>query len=319
MEVHDSAYLRLCVENLATFAPGALVEASARMRRAADPGPAAAFAAKLGRLEPYCRDEAALRGLRKALGEKPFLGLLEGLRQENYHMIAGGLMHEGRHAGLDGALIASLRADFEAGRTAVQWDEVLAFAGEAGYHLACVRWGAAEVAAAWSRAEGRLGELERLRKKSRLDRGPGRTRFENARASAWAAAALVRLRMREIWQSARRAQDLAAGLRRDYVREAAPPDAAAALAGFEKESAAFAAAAGEAIQRTELALRALEALLDTWGDWADGRRPFPPPVTDSRAVMAQARSVRLPEPAGEAARALRELAAAALERARRPG
>jgi len=318
MEVHSSDYLRLCVENRPTFEPASTIQAYGRMREATDGRAAAAFAGKMGRLEPFCRDEAALRGLRKALGPGDFDSLLGALREEDYHMLAGGLMHEGTHAGLDAGLIARLRADFEAGRTPVQWDELLAFLAETGYHGAYVRWAAADIAANWERVEGQLGALERLRKKARLEKGPARTRFETARARAWASAALIRLRLREIWQSARRARDLAEGLRRDYVRGTVPPDVAGPLEGFEKDASSFVAPAGEAIQATELSVRALEAVLDTWSEWADGRRPFPPPVTDSRAVIAQAKAIRWPEPSGEAAAALRTKASEALAKERKP-
>jgi hypothetical protein len=319
MEVHNSGYLRLCIENRRTFSPETMVEAGARMREPADGRAAAAFAEKMGRLEPFCRDETALRGLRKAMGDGIFLGLLEGLREEDYHMLAGGLMHEGRHAGLDEALIARLRADFEAGRTPVQWDELLAFLAETGYHGAYIRWAAADIATDWTQIEGRLGELEGLRKTARLEKSSDRGRFERIRTRAWASAALLRLRIREIWQSARRGQDLAEGLRRDYVREGAPADVAGTLADLEKDTAAFVASAGQAIQATELAVRALEAVLDTWSEWAEGRRAFPPPVTDSRAVMAWAKAIRWPEPAEKSAAALRTKASEALAKERTPG
>jgi hypothetical protein len=318
MEIHNSGYLRLCIENRQTFEPASIIQAYGRMRESADGRAAAAFAEKMGRLEPFCRDEAALRGLRKATGDGIFLGLLEGLLEEDYHMLAGGLMHEGRHAGLDEALIARLRADFEAGRTPVQWDELLAFMAETGYHGAYARWAAADIAAAWTQIEGRLGELEGLRKKARLEKSSDRTRFEGVRAKAWASAALLRLRMREVWQSARRGRDLAEGLRRDYVREGAPADVAGPLADFEKDTAALVASAGQAIQATELAVRALEAVLDTWSEWAEGRRAFPPPVTDSRAVMAWAKTIRWPESAEKTAEALRTRASEALAKARTP-
>jgi hypothetical protein len=318
MEVHSSDYLRLCVENRRTFTPATIVEAYGRMRAAADDRPAGAFAGKMGRLEPFCRDEASFGRLRKALRDGDLLDLLEGLREEDYHMLAGGLVHEGTHAGLDEGLIGRLRADFEAGRTPVQWDELLAFLTESGYHASYVRWAAADIAADWGRVEAHLAELERLRKQARLEKGPARTRFESVQARAWASAALIRLRLREIWQSARRGRDLAEGFRRDYVRSTVPPDVAGPLEGFEKDAGSLVAAAGEAIQAAELAVRELESVLATWNEWADGRRPFPPPVTDSRAVIAQAKAIRWPEPSGEASAALRTKASEALAKDRKP-
>ncbi len=90
------------------------------------------------------------------------------------------------------------------------------------------------------------------------------------------------------------------------------------LAGLERETAGFVTAVGEAAQATELAVRSLEAVLDTWGEWAEGRRPFPPPVTDSQAVVKQVKGILWPEPAVDAAAALMKKAAEALEKERTP-
>ncbi|MCU0243613.1 MAG: hypothetical protein MUE80_02470, partial [Acidobacteria bacterium] len=103
MEVHESAYLTLSVENWRTFTAGAIVGEYGRMRGQADPRAATDFREKWGRLEPSFRDEDAHRALRKALGEARHDDILRALREEDYHMLAGGLLHEGFHAGLDGA------------------------------------------------------------------------------------------------------------------------------------------------------------------------------------------------------------------------
>jgi hypothetical protein len=317
MEVHESAYLRLCVENRRTFTSGAIVEEYGRMLGAPNGLEAAAFREKVGRLEPSFRDGKARQSLRQALGRDLYARLLEGLRREDYHMIAGGLMHEGMHAGLDDALVARIQAEFKAGRRAVQWDELRAFAAEIGYHMSYGRWASGEVAGDWRRAEASIAGLERFRKSPALRPGPDEIQFERIRAHAWAFAALIRLRMREIWQSARRARDLAVAFRKDYVRAALPPDVEGLLAGLDRETAGSVAAAGEAIQATELAVRSLEDVLDVWGEWADGRRPFPPPVTDSQAVVRQGKEIRWPEPATDPAALIRK-ASEALEKERTP-
>ncbi len=295
MEVHESAYLTLCVENRRTFAPGAVVEDYGRMLAATNGREAAAFREKTGRLEPGFRDEEANRGLRKALGESLYLRLLQGLREEDYHMIAGGLMHEGLHAGMDDALVARVQSEFNAGRRPVQWDELRAFMAEIGYHTVYCRWAEEDIAGLWRQIEGRTRELEGLRKKPSLRPGPDQARFEKVRAQAWAYAALIRLRMREVWQSARRMQDLAGGFRKDYVRSAPPAEVEELFTRLDGETSRFAAASGEAIQATELVVRSLEEVLDEWGAWAAGRRPFPPPLTDSQAVSRQVKGIRWPD------------------------
>jgi hypothetical protein len=318
MEIHESDFLKLCVENRRTFARDSVAGAYGRMLAATDGREAAAFGEKMGRLEPFFREAAALRGLEKTLGESSYPGFLKSLREEDYHMLAGGLMHEGMHAGLDDAIVSRLQADFSAGTKPVQWDELRAFMAEAGYHGAYGRWAGSDLAGHWRTIEGLLGELEGLRKKANLRPGTDENRFGRVRARAWAHAALLRLRTREIWQSARRMQDLAGSFREDYLRGAAPSDVESALAGLERDTSAYAAAAGEALQETELAVRSLEALLDTWGSWADGRRPFPPPVTDLQALVKRVEEIRWPDPAPASAGAavLMKRAAEALSKER---
>ena len=327
MEVHASAYLDLCVGNLRTFGPGTVVGAYARMLGAADGREAAAFRDKTGRLEPAFRDGRALDALRRAVGADLFRRLLEGLRREDYHMIAGGLLHEGMHAGAEGGQAARVEPGSDAAVRAVQWDELRAFMAEAGYHALFWGWAGGEIAAGWSRIGPELAGLEPLRRRARLGAGKRRARFDRARSRAWARAALVRLRLRESWQSARRVEGLASGFRADYFRPGAPAGVGDALAELALAAGRHVAAAGEAIRAHELALRDLEEVLDRWGEWADGLRPFPPPVTDTGAVLGRARAVAWPEPPAGGIRGLRRTAEEALageagrvpRPARRPG
>ncbi len=288
------------------------------MLGAANDREAAAFRDKTGRLEVYFRDEKANRRLRKALGDPLYLRLIEELREEDYHMLAGGLMHEGLHAGMDDALVARVQAEFAAGRRSVQWDEMRAFMAEIGYHGAFCRWAVEDIAGQWRQIEGLLGDLEKLRKKPALSAEADEARFEQTRVRAWTFATLVRLRMRELWQSARRTEDLSGSFKKDYVRDTAPPDLEELLSKLEHDAAGFVAASGEAIRATELAARSLEEVLDMWGAWASGRRPFPPPVTDSQAIFRQVNDIGWPDPAPAAAgaAALMKRAGEALEKER---
>jgi hypothetical protein len=286
------------------------------MRGEADGREAAAFREKIGRLEPSFRDEDAHRALRKALGEDRYDGFLRALREEDYHMLAGGLMHEGVHAGLDDVLVARIQSEFKAGGRPVQWDEMRAFMAEIVYHGIYGEWAAADLGAGRIRTSGLLRKLESLRKRPILRPGPDRAAFESSRAGIEVEIALGRLRMREIWQSARRAQGLLTSLRQDYVRGRAPEEVEGPLAALERDAGHFTAAAGEAIGAFEQALRDFETLLGQWDEWADGRRPFPPPVTDSNAAAARAAAVGWPDPPVDGARGLMSLAGRALERER---
>jgi hypothetical protein len=304
MEVHESAYLALCVENLRTFRPAGIVEEYARMRAAANGIEAGAFREKTGRLESFFRDEKANDELRRELGGTHYGRLLDALREEDYQMLAGGLMHEGMHAGMDGAQAAMLQAEFKTGASPVQWDELGAFMAEIGYHARFSGWAGADAGVSWGRVSALLKDLERYRRTAALPAGGAKDRFDRIRAQAWAAAALVRLRAREIWQSARRMEDLAAKFRKDYVAPAVPADLTAALTKLETSTSAFVIETEKAIRSTESTLRSLESVLDTWGVWAAGRRPFPPPVTDSQAVLGRAKGILWPAADTAAAAAL---------------
>ena len=316
MEVHESAYLTLCVENRRAFTPDNVVEDYGRMLAAANGREAAAFREKVAKLEPYFRDGKAHSEIREALGQALYVRLLEELREENYHMLAGGLMHEGMHAGIEDALVARLQAEFTAGRRSVQWDELRAFMAEIGYHGSFCRWAVGDIAGHWRQIDALLRRLEGLRKGASLRSHADRARFEQTRARSCACAALIRLRMREIWQSARRNQDLAAKFAQDYLGDTLPPDVEGIFAKLDLDAAGSIAAAGAAIQATEAAVRRLEEVLDTWSAWAAGHRPFPPPVTDSQAILSGIQNVRWPEAAGDAAAALMKRAGEELEKER---
>ena len=233
-------------------------------------------------------------------------------------MLAGGLLHEGVHAGLDGALVARVRSEYEAGAIPVQWDEARAFLVEIAYHGLQVRRLAAGLGAGRDRTAGLMGRLEPLRKKASLGRPADRAAYDALAAGLGAEIALGRLRMRELWQSVRRVEGLLESLRRDYVRPGAPGEFEEPLADLERNAAGFADEAGAAIGASEAALRGLETLLGQWDEWAVGTRPFPPPVTDSAAVTARASAVAWPAPPVDGALALMRLAGRALDRERPP-
>ncbi|MBP1770708.1 MAG: hypothetical protein H6P96_1326, partial [Candidatus Aminicenantes bacterium] len=176
-------------------------------------------------------------------------------------------------------------------------------------------WAANDLGEVWDRIGTALAKLESFRRRPRLRPGADRAGFEKLRGGVFVEAALARLRMREIWQSARRIEGLLVSFRGDYVRDRPPAEIEEPLAVLESEAGRFIRDAGEAIQAGELVLRNLEGTLDQWSEWADGRRPFPPPVTDSKAVVRRAAGVVWPDPPIDGPRALMKRAGEALEKA----
>jgi hypothetical protein len=316
MEIHDSDYLELCVANRRTFTAGRTVGDYARMGAADDGREAVSFRDKMGRLEPFFRDETSARQLGEALGPALYRRLLEELRDEDVHMLAAGLVHEGVHAGIDETAAGILQVEFLRGGVPVQWDELQAFMAESLYHARFCRWAAGDLADSREGIAGALQALEPLRRRARLRQGKDRTAFERERARAWTFAVLVRLRMREMWQSALRVGSLVASFRADYVRGEPPPDVAKLLAAQARDGSAFVEASKQAVQGTELALRSLEDTLGLWTVWSEGGRPFPPPNTDSLAIARRLAGVAWPDPPVEGPRALMRSAAASLKIAR---
>ena len=317
IEIHDSDYLALAAEALRSFEPGVVVGTYADARASGAPL-AASFGDKMGRLERFFRDKGSQDRLRQALGGPLHGQLLGELREENFHMLAGGLLHEGTHAGVDDATAARIQAQLSSGDRAVQWDELNAFMAEAAYHARFCAWARGEIAGEARSIEASLRGLEPLRRVPSLRPGRDQARFERGQARAWAFAALVRLRMRESWQSALRVKSLAEHFRRDYVRGEMPDDISEPLVSLERDAAAFVEAQGRAVQAAEYALLSLDETLDLWTKWAEGRRPFPPPITDSVRIVAGLTEVVWPDPPAAVALALMDLARAALGTTLRP-
>ncbi len=300
MEVHESAYLSLCVENRKTFTDRSVVVEYNRMLGAADGREADAFREKTGKLEPYFRDEASSKRLRKMLGGTLDNRLLKELREENYHMFAAGLMHEGMHAKMDDdALVARIQAEYKGYTLSVQWDELRAYMAELTYHKRAYQWAVGDIMASWKQIESLLKELEGLRKKPKPLSAADKAKLEAIKAKIKAFIALIRLRIREIWQSAQRMQGLLASFQKDYLKPNPPPDVDRLMKKLTLDITDFVTKVGEAIQRTELMLRALEAVLDLWNEWAARRRPFPPPITDSNDILEKVRKTPWPDPPGE--------------------
>lgn len=299
MEVHESAFLSLAVENRKTFTDRSIVGQYARMRASADGREAAAFAEKLGRLETYFLNEEAKKRLAGMLGEKLYGRLLRELRQENDHMFAGALLHEGMHAKMDDdQLVLRIQTDFRACTLPVQWDELRAHMAELNYHRRFYIWATGDIMASWKSIDRLLKELETMRGKPKPLSAADRAKLERIKAQIKAYIALIRLRMREIWQSAQRMNGLMASLEKDYIKPNPPEDVARLTQKLILDIAHFVNSVGEMIKQTELALRALEAHLDLWNEWADCRRPFPPPKTDADKIMDWVRRTPWPTAPG---------------------
>ncbi len=276
IEIFDSPNLRMGVKNRGTFAREAVVGAYQGLL-ADDPEGAAAFARKLGALEPCFRDEDSKEKLRRMLDTDLFDRLLKELREEGYHIFAGALVHEGTHAMMDDpGKVAAIQEQYKACKLAVQWDELRAYMAEISYHGRFTNWAVNDIFAGWKRIEYLHKQLERLRKKPKPLSQADKDALEAVKAKIKAYIALIRLRMREIEESGRRMQGLMAGFLKDHLKPTAAAADRRAIDALFVAMSNFTKAAGEHLKRRELLLKGLESYLDLWNRWASCELKTPP-------------------------------------------
>lgn len=308
MEIFDSAYLRLCLANQSTFT-GSGVVGSYQGMLANDPGAAAAFQQKLGHLEAYFRNEADKDRLKGMIGDKLFDRLLDELRRENHHMFAGALLHEGMHAEMDDdALVAAIQNEYSSCKLPVQWDELRAYMSEINYHSRFYNWAVNDLFASWREINDLLRELEDWRKRPKPLSEADKQKIEAIKAKIKAYIALIRLRMREIWQSAQRMQGLMGSFRQDHLKPNAPAGHQDIIRAVAVAVADFVVRVGQEIQRQELLLRELEQYLDLWNKWASCQNPSPPPAATAKDIIRRVRATRWPAPPSQQAEDLRKKA-----------
>jgi len=308
MEIYNSAYLRMCVSNHRTFTSRNIV-ASYQAMRANDPQAAQDFARKMGGLEPYFRDEASKERLKKMIGEGLFKRLLEELRRENYHMFAGSLMHEGMHAKMDDdQLVQAIQGEYQSCKLPVQWDELRAYMVEINYHNRFYNWAVGDISFSWKQIENLLQELEAWRKKPKPLSEADREKIEAIKVKIKAHIALIRLRMRELWQSVQRIQNLVMNFQKDYLKPDAPPEHRDMLDQMLVSVTDFGNKVGDEIMRQELMLQGLEQQLDLWNKWASCENPSPPAKELTDDIIKRAREKKWPAPPSQEAENIRKKA-----------
>ena len=306
IEIFDSDYLRRCVQNRGTFTREGVVGGYGRMR-GDDPGGAAEFSRKLGALEPYFRDEASKEKLRGMVGDGLFDRLLKELREEGYHMFAGALIHEGTHALMDDpAKVAAIQEQYKSCKLSVQWDELRAYMAEISYHARFTNWAVGDILSSWKQIENLLKQLEKLRAKPKPLSQADKDALEAIKAKIKAYIALIRLRMREIGESARRMQGLMGNFRQEHLKPTAPAQDRGKIDAIAVAVTNFVTAAGQEIQRQELLLQGLEQVLDLWNRWAACEFKSPPDRKIADEILKKGKGARWPSPPLQQAEELRK-------------
>ena len=297
MEVFNSAFMKSCSQNRNTFTNQNIVGSYNQMRSSGNEQAVREFQEKLGQLESYFRDEASKNRLRKMLGTALYNQLLKELREENYHMFAGALMHEGMHAKMDDAgTVARIQNEFKSCKLPVQWDEQRAYMAEINYHSRYYFWAVNNINFHWSKIAQYLADLERFRNKPKPLSEADKEKIEQIKAKIKAHIALIRLRLREIQQSAQRMSSLVGNFKKEYVKSNAPGDARSMIDKLAASILSFVNQVGQTIQNTELILRDLEQLLKLWNDWAACHIDEPPDKSSGTDIVKRARGTSWPSP-----------------------
>ncbi len=296
LEIFDSDYLRMCVQNRLTFTREGVVGGYQGMR-ANDPAGAGSFSRKLGALEPYFHDEASKERLRDMIGGELFDHLLDSLRREGYHMFAGALLHEGMHALMDDpGRVAAIQEEYKSCKLPVQWDELRAYMAEINYHARFYNWAVGDILAGWRQIENLLKQLEALRKKPKPLTEAQKEEIEKIKAKIKAYIALIRLRMREIEASAQRMQGLMDGFRQEHLKPTAPAREQNMVKSIAAAVTNFVTAVGQELQRQEALLKGLEEYLDLWNRWASCELDTPPPKKIADDILKKGKGAKWPAP-----------------------
>ncbi len=297
IEVYNSAYLQSCVENYQTFQDRNIVSSYSQMLASGNDEAVRSFQEKMGQLESYFRDEESKNHLKKMLGTALYNQLLKELREENYHMFAAALLHEGMHAKMDDdQTVARIQNEYNACTLPVQWDELRAYMAEVNYHSQFYSWAVNNIFANWSQIAKYLGELEKFRNKPKPLSEQDKEKIEEIKAKIKARIALIRLRMRELWQSVQRMNSLLGHFKDNYIKNNAPAETRDMIDKLAVDIANFVTQVSTAIQNYEQMLRDLEQVLTLWNEWADCTRPDPPDKDVIDDIVKRGRGFRWPAP-----------------------
>ena len=297
IEVYNSAYLQSCVENYQTFQDRNIVNSYNQMLASGNDEAVRSFQEKMGQLESYFRDEASKNHLKKMLGTALYNQLLKELREENYHMFAAALLHEGMHAKMDDdKTVARIQNEYNACTLPVQWDELRAYMAEVNYHSQFYSWAVNNIFANWGQIAKYLGQLEKFRNKPKPLSEQDKEKIEEIKAKIKAHIALIRLRMRELWQSVQRMNSLLGHFKTDYIKDNAPAETRDMIDKLAMDIANFVTQVSTAIQNYEQMLRDLEQVLKLWNEWADCTRPDPPDKDVIDDIVKRGRGFRWPAP-----------------------
>lgn len=263
------------------------------------------FDEKLGKLAGYFNNQASHQQLIKYLGKDLYNELMEALREENQHMITAALIHEGMHALLSNKETYDIQQDFQNGRLSMELNELRAYMAEILYHCQYSLWAKKDILNHWDEIDNLISQLEQMRRQKPPEITPEeKKKIEEIKAKIKAQIALIRVRLRELKNSAKRMEDLMIFYKNNYIKNVAADkdkiDPGLNLKNqfnaLEVAISAYRLAIDNYANDVEKALKNLENILDLWNTWADCKILTPPPADSTKRLIDSTRTKPFPDP-----------------------
>lgn len=301
ISVYNSPELQSVIHNQKVFKSGSVVAAYNAMSNENKSD----FNKKLGKLAPYFEDEENHTRLKKYLGKELYDNLLKNLNEENMHLLAGGMIHEGMHALLTDEQTYNIQEDFENNYLSMELNELRSYMAEINYHCRFCNWAKKDIDSHWNNINKLIKELEKCRRKKPPEiTVEEKEKIEEIKAQIKAHIAMIRVRLREINESAKRMEFLMADYRKNYIKNIDPKKdkinsklqlnskfgkLEVAVATFKKDIGTYTA-------DMEKVLSELESILDLWNVWADCKITIPPAQETTKRLITNALKIKFPDP-----------------------
>jgi ElaB/YqjD/DUF883 family membrane-anchored ribosome-binding protein len=315
IEVYNSKILRGIIKNQKMFNPNNIVREYNNIKN--NEPERKEFEEKMGRLSSYFKNDASHRQLYKYLGRDLYNRLMSVLREENTHLLTGALIHEGMHALLTDAQTANIQNDFKNGHLSMELNELRSYMAEIIYHCEYCNRAKEDIDGHWDEISNLIKQLEALRHPKPPDvTKEEKEKVEQIKAQIKAHIAMIRVRLREIKQSAKRMEDLMNHYRQNYIRNISQDkdkiDADLKLKDNFNAMAvavsAFRQAADKYAAEVEKGLKELENILDKWNEWAECKIKEPPPEKNTTTLIDTTRTKPFPDTPINTAKEIKEKA-----------
>jgi len=302
IEVYNSKILQGMIKTQKMFNPNNIVREYNNIKN--NEPARKEFEAKMGRLSSYFKNNTSHRQLYRYLGRNLYNRLMSALREENTHLLTGALIHEGMHALLTDAQTANIQNDFKDGYLSMELNELRSYMAEIIYHCEYCNGAKEDINNYRDEISKLIKQLEALRHPKPPDVTKAeKDKIDQIKAQIKAYIAMIRVRLREIKQSAKRMNDLMNHYKENYIKDISQDkdkiDPKLKLKDNFNAMAVAVSAFRQAIDKyageVEKGLKELENILDEWNKWAECTIKEPPPEKNTTALIDKTSTQPFPD------------------------